>query len=196
MSIYHGKQALKDELVSNAVEHRRQDHINHRRGYGEGIANGEVEIQACAIGCLATPLRPTRRTIRSIAERVIERYDGRLAFGVDDDKAYARLRRVYGIPIVVSALAESIFEANQNDRETARWPEQFARALPVGAKITAADVVRLVEKRPALGQKLYEPDGAFTDAQSVRIEKLIDWDAGFDWHREAEAVKRFLRSFA
>jgi hypothetical protein len=138
--------ALKRELVQRAEDHAAADRLVHGAGYFNGY-NGHAK--GCAIGCLATPVAQTKKP--------------RWFKLKSREQGTARLKRDFGLPQALGDLAEAIFESYDIDDARERrvdlgrrgwvevipttksrgdktWPARFAAAIPVGVKLTDADV--------------------------------------------------------
>ena len=144
MSLFRGDHDRKAELIRRAIEHREQDRLIQQYGFFEPMdaeqahAYSQPEMDGdkndwregdwagCAVGCLAAP--------------VLSQEDYRTLWRRGDFKplsfesAAGILQDEFGIPRALTVMAEFVFEGLPKD-EAAEWPEQFARALPVGAAL-------------------------------------------------------------
>lgn len=148
----------KAELIKRAVEHAEADRLVQAFGYFERMAedqaahynlpgnNGEKtdwqsgDFAGCAIGCLATPVLSQ------------EEYRRRWEEGEFYNKSYAScvrtLEEEFGVPQPLTGAAEVLFE-NLPKEDAQRWPEQFARALPVGVEqLTDAAAAEWIQTNP------------------------------------------------
>ena len=147
MELFHGSHDRKAELIKRAVEHREEDHLIQEYGYFEPMeehealhynqphANGakcdwkEGDFAGCAIGCLASPVLSQQEYRRLFKLGELHT----LSF----DDAREVLQDEFGIDFVLVTMAEHLFERLSKE-EAQKWPEQFARALPVGAEVNFA----------------------------------------------------------
>lgn len=179
---YKNKKSLKNELVKRAKEHQAADRLVHGRGYFTGF-NGDAK--GCAIGCLATPLGVIKQ---------------KREFDLAQRTATNKLAREFGIPTALTLLAENIFESYPLEesnlvaglwKATAKngdgsWPTRFAKAIPVGVKLTNQDVRAFVVSCPDLRTPLYY--GSFDTPEQVAESASIS-----DTRRAANATLRWLR---
>lgn len=169
--LFRGKPALKDELIERAVEHRKADRIVHDGQWFyqaplhkvNPLNNEPNGWRGCAIGCLATAVGKGRWRPRFL----------------DRKSAIERLSRRYGIPSALTALAEAVFEAtsaNDNDLRSRRWPERFARAIPVGVELTTQDIYRFVARTPSVEGW----DDLEIQEQTPAADALVRWLRSLD----------------
>lgn len=152
----------KRELVLRAQYHARHDHVKQGT-YGIGRANGQVEFQGCAIGCLAAPHRKKdlRDYVRAIFDKTkVPAYshlinsDGSMYDPRDSDELVAEVGREFGLTPRLLRAAEDVFEGLIEHADAIDFIPAFAKALPEGARIT--------------------------DRQVAAFRKHYHWDAGWD----------------
>lgn len=131
----------RDTLIRRAVEHREADRLLQNFGYFQPMDTSQAEHfnepgnngektdwqrgdwAGCAIGCLATEVL----TQAEYRKRVESGEFGMLI----RETAVDTLERDFGVPASLATVAEDVFESLPKD-DAVKWPEQFARALPVG----------------------------------------------------------------
>lgn len=130
----------KAELIKRATEHAAADRLIQSFGYFERMGedqaanynlpgnNGEKtdwkegDWAGCAIGCLATPVLTQEEYRRMWLEGEF--------YGQTYERSQRTLDQEFGVPPTLTSMAETVFE-NLPKEDAKRWPEQFARALPV-----------------------------------------------------------------
>ena len=104
---YKNKPALKKMFVAEVINHRKQDQLI-KGTYGK--ENGK--FKGCAVGC----------GVHTLNMKLGKTYS------YDDHSAY---EKELGIPEWLARLEDTIFEGLPV-KESKLWPEQFAKAIPVG----------------------------------------------------------------
>lgn len=111
MLAYKNDQGLKDLLVKEIENHRKQDQIIQGT-YGRGTGKN---FKGCAVGC----------AIHSLNTKLGKRYS------TSDHSVY---ETELGIPEWLARLEDTIFEGLPVE-ESKKWPGQFTKAIPVGANL-------------------------------------------------------------
>lgn len=151
-------QEKKDELITRAVDHAAADRLIQNYGYFEPMEESEAnhynipgnngersdwakgDFAGCAIGCLATPVM-SKEEYREQYERYRQGVSG-WSPNMSYDEAVGTLEDEFGIPRQLIRMAEALFERLEKD-DAMKWPEQFARALPVGVSHADYDLSSL-----------------------------------------------------
>ena len=188
MELFLGDHDKKAELIKRAVEHREADRLIQEYGFFEPMDVTQAEEfnkpwndgaktdwqegdwAGCAVGCLATPVLTQKEYAKLWREDKLDE----LTF----ESAKDTLRAEFGIDPALVTMAELLFEGL--DKEDAqRWPEQFARALPVGAEVGYNEVhdglfdVDVEQSLWAAPDTIarYQEDGSFGLAR----DQLLTW---------------------
>lgn len=151
------QQHQKDELVTRAVEHREADRLIQSYGYFEPMDYTEAEHYnlpgnngektdwregdwaGCAIGCLATPVM-SQEEYRKLWEES-PGYGTAENMSKGWEECIEVLDEEFGIDRTLTRMAEALFERLSKE-DAQRWPEQFARALPVGVPFDMDDLCK------------------------------------------------------
>lgn len=192
------QQSQKDELIKRAVEHREADRLIQSFGYFEQMDEDQAEFYnrpgengarddwqpgdwaGCAIGCLASPVL-TQQEYRDLYKRYLEDDSYAIKSPFQSfDSAVDTLEEEFGIDPSLTRVAEQLFESLPKD-DAVMWPEQFARALPVGVPFDLSSLVadsRTVwQYGPSLRIGGMVPEQFNPIAQKAR-DQLLDYLAG------------------
>ena len=120
MQAFHNDPQLKRDLLAEVKKHRLADSIISGT-YGDLI---DGQFKACAVGCSIESLNRLRHK----------------KFRTGDHSAYPKL---VGVPEWLARLQDTIFEGLPAKRQQ-RWPEQFWRAIPVGANLESVKAPFLI----------------------------------------------------
>jgi hypothetical protein len=145
MIAYHGKAALKANVLTMISEHERLDSLV------KGTYSGQrgKKFIGCAVGCTLESIRRIEgaKTIEHSNHTLYERY--------------------LGVPMILARIEDALFEALP-DEDAKTWPRRFTDAIPVGADLSmvwprwmrrvlgdpAGAVQQRVEKYPAIGPSI------------------------------------------
>ena len=113
MKAFNGSEQLKTDLLAEVIKHRKADQII-KGTYCKSLKEGQ-KFRACAVGC----------SLHSYS----------IISDIDLDVSNHKNYELFGIPMLLARLEDVIFEGLP-EVHYEKWPEQFLKAINVGADLS------------------------------------------------------------